>query len=117
MPLHEVLKEIDETLYPDMLSWWWSYRIDFFEPQGYIDIPVYDGQNDDNYKHTVYFNGARFLQDLRGRIGDEAFLAFLQDYYLQNKGQIVSTDDFFRILDEHTDVDYSDIVHEYFRNR
>ena len=106
-----------ETLYPDLLPLWWSNRIDFFEPKGFIDIPVYDGQNDDNYKHTVYFNGARFFQELRQRIGDEAFFAFLQDYYIQNRGKIVSTSDFFRILDEHTDVDYSDIVHGYFRNR
>jgi aminopeptidase N len=105
-----------ETLYPDMLSWWWSYRIDFFEPQGYIDIPVYDGQNDENYKHIVYFNGAHFIQDLRERIGDEAFFAFLQDYVTQKKGGISTREDFFRILDEHTKVDYSDIVRGYFRN-
>jgi hypothetical protein len=105
-----------ETLYPDMLPWWWSYRIDFFKPNGYIDIPVYDGQNDDNYKHTVYFNGAHFLQSLRQRIGDETFFAFLQDYYNQNRGRIVTREDFFHILDEHTDVDYSDIVRAYFRN-
>ncbi|MBI5951812.1 MAG: M1 family metallopeptidase [Chloroflexi bacterium] len=106
-----------ETLYPDMLSWWWSYRIDFFEPQGYIDIPVYDGQNDDNYKHTVYFNGAHFLQDLRQRIGDETFQAFVQDYFAQNRGGIVTGEDFFRILNQHTDADYSDIVSGYFRSR
>jgi hypothetical protein len=106
-----------ETFYPDMLSWWWFYRIDFFKPTGYIDIPIYDGQNDDNYKHTVYFNGAHFLQDLRQRIGDEAFFAFLQDYYSQNTGKIVSRKDFFHTLDEHTDADYSDIVRAYFRIR
>ena len=105
-----------ETLYPDKLSWWWSYRIDFFKPQGHIDIPVYDGQNDDNYKHTVYFNGAHFLQDLRRRVGDEAFFAFLQKYYSQNRGKIVTRADFFRILNEHTDVDYSDIIRAYFKN-
>jgi aminopeptidase N len=98
-----------------MLSWWWSYRIDFFEPQGYIDIPVYDGQNDDNYKHTVYFNGAHFLQDLRQRIGDEAFQSFVQDYFAQSRGKITTSKDFFRILDEHTDADYSDILRAYFR--
>lgn len=105
-----------ETLYPDILPWWWSYRIDFFEPQGYIDIPVYDGQNDDNYKHTVYFNGAHFLRDLRQRIGDEAFQAFIQDYFAQNRDKVAAADDFFRILDQHTDQDYSDIVREYFRS-
>ena len=106
-----------ETLYPDMLSWWWSYRIDFFDPQGYIDIPVYDGQNDENYKSIIYFNGAHFMQELRTRIGDEAFFAFIKDYARQNKGGIATREDFFRILDEHADVDYSDIVLGYFKEK
>ncbi|MBK9603824.1 MAG: hypothetical protein IPO36_18605 [Anaerolineales bacterium] len=29
----------------------------------------------DTYKYIVYFNGAHFMKDLRGRIGDEAFFA------------------------------------------
>jgi hypothetical protein len=106
-----------ETKYPDLVPWWWSYRINFFEPSGYIDIPVYQGQNDETYKHIVYFNGTHFLRDLRARIGDEAFYAFLKDYFAQEKGQIATRDDFFRILDMHTDIDYSDIVRGYFRNR
>jgi len=106
-----------ETAYPDLVPWWWSYRIDFFKPGGYIDIPVYQGQNDETYKHIVYFNGAHFLRDLRARIGDEAFYAFLKDYFIQNKGKIATREDFFRALDAHTDVDYSDIVRGYFRNR
>jgi hypothetical protein len=106
-----------EALYPDKLSWWWSYRIDFFEPQGYIDIPVYDGQNDENYKHIVYFNGAHFIKDLRDRIGDEAFFRFIQDYVRQNKDGISTREDFFSILDEHTDVDYSDVVRKYFKEK
>lgn len=106
-----------ETKYPDLVSWWWSYRINFFEPSGYIDIPVYQGQNDEAYKHIVYFNGTHFLRDLRVRIGDEAFYAFLKDYFGQEKGQIATRDDFFRILDMHTDADYSDIIRGYFRNR
>jgi hypothetical protein len=104
-----------ETLYPELVPWWWSYRIDFFDPSGYIDIPVYQGQNDDIYKHTVYFNGAHFLNDLRERIGDEAFYAFLRDYLSINQGRIVNKGDFFRILDEHTDTDYADILRGYFR--
>ena len=106
-----------EALYPDNLSWWWSYRIDFFEPQGYIDIPVYDGQNDENYKHIVYFNGAHFIKDLRSRIGDEAFFVFIQDYVRQNKNSISTREDFFRILDDHTDLDYSDVVRKYFKEK
>jgi len=106
-----------ETLYPDLVPWWWSYRIVFFNPSGYIDIPVYQGQNDETYKHTVYFNGAHFLQDLRDRIGDEAFFAFLQDYFMQNRGKIVTRVDFFTILDKNTNLDYSDTVWGYFHYR
>jgi hypothetical protein len=105
-----------ESQYPDLVPWWWSYRINFFEPDGYIDIPVYQGQNDENYKLIVYFNGTHFLRDLRARIGDEAFYAFLQAYFNQNKGEIVTRDDFFTILDAHTDIDYSDIIRGYFGN-
>jgi len=106
-----------ETKYPDLAPWWWSYRINFFEPSGYIDIPVYQGQNDENYKRIVYFNGTHFLRDLRARIGDEAFYAFLKDYCTQNKGGIASKDDFFTSLNAHTDVDYLDITWGYFQNR
>ncbi len=106
-----------ETKYPELVPWWWSYRINFFEPSGYIDIPVYQGQNDETYKHIVYFNGAHFLRDLRARIGDESFYAFLKDYFIQNNGGIASKDDFFSILDAHTDVDYSDITRGYFQNK
>jgi len=106
-----------ETVRPDLLSWWWFARIDFFKPAGRIDIPVYNAKNDESYKHIVYFNGAHFLQNLRERVGDAAFFAFLQDYYSQGRGKIVADDDFFAILDEHADVDYSDIVKAYFANR
>jgi hypothetical protein len=105
-----------ENVHPDLLSYWWSNRIDFFKPAGHIDVPVYNFPNDEVYKQVVYFNGAHFLQELRERIGDEAFVAFLQDYFAQNTGKIVTSSDFFRILDLHTDVDYSDIVRKYFRN-
>jgi aminopeptidase N len=104
-------------VYPDFLPWWWSARIDFFDPHGEIDIPVYEGQDADTYKYIVYFNGAHFVQDIRARIGDEAFFAFLQDYYLKEKGQITTGDDFFRILNEHTDMNYSDIMRKYFKSR
>jgi len=106
-----------EAVHPEAVSWWWANRIDFFRPDGYIDIPVYDGQNDDVYKQTVYFNGARFFKEIRERIGDPAFFAFIQDYFMQYRGKFATRADFFRILDAHTDVDYSDIVRRYFRGR
>jgi hypothetical protein len=105
-----------ETYHPDMLAWWWSYRIDFYNPQGFVDTPIYDGQGFRPYTNAVYFRGAHFLEDLRGRIGDEAFFAFIQDYYTQGNGKIVTANDFFRILKTHTTVDISDLVRQYFQN-
>ncbi len=105
-----------ETLHPDLVSWWWAYRIDFYNPQGFVDIPIYDGQGFRPYTNAAYFQGAHFLEELRARIGDDAFFAFIQDYLAQERGKISTTSDFFRILDEHTRTDTSDIVRQYFQN-
>ena len=105
-----------ENIHPDLLSTWWSYRVNFFNPQGFIDSPIYDSQGFEPYRVSVYLQGAHFLEELRARIGDEAFFAFLQDYLAQSRGKIVTTNDFFRILSTHTSTDYSDIVRQYFQN-
>jgi len=117
--LDESLATYSERLYfekfhPDLVANWQADRVDFFRPQGKIDAAIYDIVNHDTYKQAVYFNGMHFLQDLRQRVGEEPFLAFLQDYYIQSKGQIITGEDFFRVLDKHTDAGYSDIVREYF---
>ena len=105
-----------ESLHPDLISWWWTYRIDFYEPEGFVDIPIYESEGYLKYRNAVYFEGAHFLDDLRARIGDDAFYAFIQDYYQQGQGKIVTANDFFRILSQHTGTDYSDIVRQYFKN-
>jgi aminopeptidase N len=106
-----------ENLHPDMLSYWQENRVDFFRPQGKIDASIYESANYDAYKQAVYFNGAKFLGDLRERIGDDVFFEFLQDYYDQNKGQTATGKGFFRVLGEHTDADYSNVVNKYFKNK
>ncbi|MBL8101809.1 MAG: hypothetical protein JNM02_04700 [Anaerolineales bacterium] len=105
-----------ESVHPDLVSWWWTYRINFYEPQGFVDIPIYEGQGFRLYTNATYFQGAHFLEKLRERIGDEAFYAFLQDYLVQGRGKIVTANDFFRILSQHTGADYSDLVRQYFQN-
>jgi hypothetical protein len=105
-----------ETVHPNLVTWWWEYRINFYSPQGFADIPIYDGQGFRPYTNAAYFQGAHFLEDLRVRIGDEAFFAFLQDYLAQGRGRVVTAGDFFRILGSHTTTDYSDLVRQYFQN-
>ncbi len=103
-----------EKNYPESLPWWWSARIDFFLPEGKIDgtVDIYGGFTP--YTNATYRQGARFLEELRQRIGDEAFFAFLKDYYAQMSGKIAAPEDFFSILQTHATVDSSDIVAKYF---
>ena len=105
-----------ESVDPTLVSWWWSYRIDYYQPQGWVDIPIYSGGGFRTYTNAVYFRGAHFLEDLRTKIGDEAFFAFLQDYLKQENGRIATSADFFRILRLHTQVDFSDLIKQYFQN-
>ena len=106
-----------ETISPTTIqSWWWAFRVDIYNPQGFIDIPIIEGKGWDAYFNTVYFRGAHFLEDLRGRIGDEAFFAFLQDYFQQERGKIATAEDFFRILRAHTSTGISDLIRQYFQN-
>ena len=64
----------------------------------------------------VYLTGARFLEDLRKRLGDELFFEFLRDYYTQYLGKRATSADFFRVLREHTAADISDLMIKYFKN-
>ncbi len=102
--------------YPDLVSAWWPYRMYYFDPAAKMDIPVYEGTGFQPYTNATYFVGAHFLEDLRTRVGDEAFFAFLADYAAQMDGQIATPGDFFAILRQHTNADFSDLIATYFAN-
>jgi aminopeptidase N len=80
-----------------------------------VDSSIYDLGSFRPYTDAVYLRGAEFMEDLRVRVGDEAFFAFLKDYAAQMAYQRATAEDFFRILRQHTDVDFSDIVSSYFQ--
>jgi hypothetical protein len=105
-----------EQFYPDLVDWWWSYRVNFYQPVGYLDTRIYDAGGYRAYTDAVYLNGAHFLEDLRRRIGDEAFFAFLKDYATQFAHRRATAADFFALLRQHTSVDYSDIIGKYFED-
>ena len=62
----------------------------------------------------MYGQAARFMRDLRGTMGDEAFFAFLRDYYATNVGRIVTGDDFKEAAREHTDENLDELFDGYF---
>lgn len=103
-----------EAYYPDLVPTWWPYRMYYYDPAAKMDIPVYEGTGFQPYTNATYFRGAYFLEDLRTRIGDEAFFAFLQDYAARMNGKIATPEDFFAILRQHTSADISDLVETYF---
>jgi hypothetical protein len=106
-----------ETASPASIGqWWWIYRVDLYNPQGWVDIPVYAGEGFQPYTNAVYFRGAHFLDELRTLIGDEAFFAFLQEYVRQEYGKIATANDFFSLLRLHAGVDFSDLQRAYFQN-
>lgn len=106
-----------EKVHPEALDWWWAYRINYYNPQGWVDGSIYNPQGYRAYRDAVYLNGALFLENLRQQIGDQAFFAFLTDYVTRSKDRISTTDSFFSILSEHTDLDLSPLISQFFHFR
>jgi hypothetical protein len=107
------------SVYPSAVSWWWAYwypRVGGTESLPWVDISIYNAGGFIPYTNTVYLGGAHFLDDLRSRLGDPAFFAFLQDYLKQENGKITTSADFFRILRAHTQTDFTDLLKKYFKN-
>lgn len=105
-----------ETVYPELVDWWWGYRYFEFQQAGYVDTTVYDGGGQRPYWDKVYLTGARFLEDLREQVGDEIFFAFLKNYYDQSVGKQVTSADFFRVFRETTAADITPLLITYFKN-
>jgi hypothetical protein len=106
-----------ERIYPDYLDWWWAYRVNYYQPKGWVDGTIYNTAGYRPYRDAVYLNGALFLEALRKKIGDEAFFAFLKDYATQYAHQIVTGADFFNLLKQHTNQDLTALISQYFQSR
>jgi hypothetical protein len=98
-----------------LVDWWWYYRINFYEPTGWVDGTIYDFNQFRPYRDAVYLNGAKFLDDLRILIGDEVFYAFLRDYAEQEKLNVATATDFFAVLRAHTNQDLDELLAQYFQ--
>ncbi len=119
--LDEALATYSEKLfyeqnYPDN-SGWQSFRIDTYNPTGWVDMNIYQVVDFRTYTNAVYLRGAQFLQSIRDRIGDDAFFAFLKDYASEMAGKRATSADFFRILRQNSSADLSDIIPAYFQNQ
>lgn len=106
-----------EKIHPEAVDWWWEYRVDYYEPSGFLDIRLYDSGGYRPYVNAVYLNGAHFLHEIRQTIGDADFFEFIQSYVDQYAHRIARGDDFFDLLDSTTDADTSEVLERYFQSR
>ncbi len=97
------------NVYPDLVKWWWGYRVDYFKPAGWVNQRIYDYSGSYPYRDGVYLRGAQFLDQVRQRVGDAAFYDFIKDYATRFQDQIVTSQDFFETLQKHSSADLSDI--------
>lgn len=119
--LDEAFATYSEALYyqmyhPEYLQWWWDNRIDFYDPQGFVNDTIYFPNGYVPYRNAIYLQGARFMQRLRDLIGDDAYFAFLKDYVSSYAYKIAASVDFFATLSKHSQADISPILAEFFRN-
>lgn len=117
--LDEALATYSERVfyeYYDLTTWWWGFRVNYFSPAGWVDTSVYDGLAFRPYTNAVYLRGAKFMEALRLRMGDEAFFAFLKDYAGRYARRRATATDFFTVLHEHTSAGVSDLVGAYFKH-
>ncbi len=99
-----------------IVDWWWYYRVNFYDPVGWVNGSIYDFNLFRPYRDAVYLNGAKFFQDLRTVIGDEAFFTFLKDYASREADHIATAGDFFSILKNHTSKNLDNILATYFQD-
>jgi len=103
-----------ESFYPDLDSWYWESRINYWQPEGLLGRRASEFRGTEDYLRHLLRRGAQFMHGLRGEIGDDAFFAFLQDYYRNGAYRIVNATDFFNALRRHTDSNLESLLTEYF---
>jgi Peptidase family M1 domain len=88
-----------QAAYPDLVNWWWDWRVARFKPAGWVNASVYDHSAFRPYVNAVYLRGALFLRDLRAAMGDTAFFDFVRRYRAAQSGRVATADDFWSLLE------------------
>lgn len=105
------------TYHPHLEDWFWESRVFVYDPQGPLDRSIYDFPDSQTYIHQLYRRGALFYDALRGAMGREAFYAFLQELRAGGENRLITTDEFFQVLDRYGGGSYTALIEEYFPGR
>ena len=97
--LDEALATYSEVLFynryhPDLSQWWWDNRVYAHAHAGDVNNSIYDAGSYENYRASVYLNGAIFLHDLNLAMGEQAFMSALKTYAAENYLKIATKEDF-----------------------
>lgn len=117
--LDEAFSTYSELLYyekyhPDLVKWWWSYRVFRFDPVGAVNSTIYEFDGFRPYVNAVYLNGARFLQEIRENIGTEVFMKVLA-HIAAHQQELLTGDVVLELMRERGGDDLEKIIGKYFQ--
>lgn len=119
--LDEALSTYSELLFyeqqhPDLVDWWWQFRVTSLAPTGPVNATIYDFSQFQPYINAVYLRGATFLHALRKEVGEEAFFEGLHQYVQSEAGldNWRSTHDFLETFTPLPGVDLTELMTEFF---
>ena len=103
-----------EEYFPELTEWFWTDRIDYWNPQGSLNSTVYEINNKQSLMQNTYRIGARFLHEVNNNIGSSAFRSFTRDLYRNNAFRMLDTQTFFDMLAKYLGSDTNSIKMRYF---
>jgi hypothetical protein len=107
-----------ENLHPEALDWWWSYRVNYYQPRGWVDDSIYNPHGEPEayraYRDAVYLNGAVFLEELRKNVGNQSFFDFFKEYADRYQDHLATKNDFILLIEKFTQVDLTSLLNKYF---
>ena len=105
-----------ERYYPDLVDWWWDFRVRAFGPTGTVDSTIYDFLTSRPYINAVYLRGVTFQQALRDAVGDEVFFTSLKTYADSSLGDSYrNAESFFEAFQQNTEIDLAQLISRYFK--
>jgi len=101
--LDEALATYSEYVYyeeyqPSLKEWWWSFRVGWYDPQGFVDSTIYEFVTPRDYINAVYLRGVQMLHNVRDDIGTQAFFRLLEEYARAADGRIATPRLFWSLL-------------------
>lgn len=104
-----------ENYFSDQVDWWWAYRVNFYQPVGYIDLAIYDYPSYIAYRNATYLRSAQFLFKLREQVGVEVYTAGMQRYLQQERGKIANAETFLAMFSDAPGYPFNELRAEYFK--